>query len=229
MKPFDPTVHTPEALVAELGEVTKLSTDVYLAGSLGRAAIYDHLIGDPLWEYRRRDQLPTQNFLGGAADIDLLNVNANEDDFAPFSVDTGSFKGKQVSITSEGDTWFLESENRKFRRPLDSRTMEPIESRTVFGIECQTIPIQTHIALLGITGTIRAQDEIARELAVHIIESEKIPLFPPELYSPFIELTELNQKSRFAQMRRVYRNLVPYQVRRKIAPVFQPIKDRHLR
>jgi hypothetical protein len=223
-------LRSPDLLAEEINVITKNYPDALIAGSIGRAGLYGHLIDDPEYEYRRRDQHPTQTYRGGIADIDLINAPASITSHQlVFGTDLDSLGGRQVSLKRVDGNWLLLSKNRDFVANLDDRVMEPTLARTVYNARCKTLPAQTHYALLGITGTVREQDVVAQEILSEAIIKSGIPLLPDELYEPFRELFELNYESTMATARRAYRTILPLSVRRVLAPTMKKVKDRHLK
>lgn len=225
-----PGLYSPDLLAQEINAITETYPDVLIAGSLGRAGVYGHAFGDPEYEYRRRHQHPTQNFGGGPADIDLINAPGSiQDEPLHFGTDLGSFGGRQVSLVRQESGWLLRSTNRGFEAELDDRVMEPTLARTVYNARCNTLPIQTHYALIGLIGTIREQDAIAQQALAQAMETTTAPLLPVKLYEPFEELFALNYGSAFASARRAYRAIMPRYVRRVLAPTMQKVKDHQLK
>jgi hypothetical protein len=226
---FNPDVHTPDALSHELNQVLNVVPGALLVGSLGRAAFYDCALGDPTYEYRQRGQLPVRAFQGGPADIDLLEMPPAETAVGPFAVDRLTFGGRQVTIAIEDGDWHLQSSNRGYDAVIDPVVFEPVPAKTVYGAACNTVPAQTHLALLGIGGTLRPQDILARRLITENIQKGGLETLPVELYEPFKELRELNHQSLLSQIRKGYRSLVPRRIREPLAPLMQPVKDHFLR
>lgn len=230
MKTFSPDVHTPYVLAEEIDFIYQTSPDALLVGSLGRGGVYSALIGDAEHEYRSRRQQPIQNFEGYAADLDMINAPASlEGGLSPFSGDLKSFCGRQVTLAVVNGSWVLGSENRGFWAEVDERVMEPTVTTTVYGAPCRTLSPQTHLKLLGITGTIRKQDEIARGILDKTLTERRVATLPANLYEPFDELTELNYQSTLAAARRAYRAAVPKSLRKRLAPSMQKVKDHYLR
>jgi hypothetical protein len=230
MATFSSDKHTPLALAEEIEFITNAYPESLLVGSLGRAGVYCQEIGDANYEYKHRGQYPTQTFRGGTADLDIINAPLTlEQKLSPFDVDLRSFCGRQVTIVFSEGSWHLQSENRGFNVEIDERVMEPVKARTVYGARCRTLPARTHLALLGITGTVREQDKIASELLMETINTSRTTQPPNHLYQPFEDLFTLNYKSTMATSRRMYREIVPLGVRRLLAPTMQKVKDHHLR
>ena len=227
---YDPESHTLDALADQIESITDLHPEALLVGSLGRSAIYRSLLGDPTYEYKYRGKLPTQSYQGSPIDIDLVNAaSLVEVELRPFPVDLKSFNGRQIAIVRSDERWYLQSSNRGYRAELDPRVMEPIHAKTIHGTRCYTLSEQTHQALLGITGTLREQDIMAKSLLAEVMESRQVGRLPVRLYEPFFELRELNYKSLLERTRRHYRSTVPFMVRRRLAPAMQRIKDHQLR
>jgi hypothetical protein len=230
MSTFSPDVHTPYALAEEIDFINQTYPDAILVGSLGRGGIYKALVSDAEYEYSQRGQQPTQTFRGGAADIDIINAPIQlEGLLSPFDCDLKSFCGRQVAIAQVGVQWILSSENRGFVAEIDERVMEPTVAKTVYGAKCRTLPPQTHLKLLGLTGTVRKQDEIAQGILKRTIDDSHKAQLPAELYEPFDELFELNYRSAMTTARRAYRAAIPLSIRRSLAPTMQRVKDHHLR
>lgn len=219
---YNPDIHTPEALDAEIGRIYSRTPDALLVGSLGRAAAFGKAGYSPLVEFDYRSQNPL--FTGNKPrDIDVVDgVGAKIKD-SPFIVDSTVFNCPRVSLVREGTDWYLHSPAKRFTAPLHPAVMEPIASETVHGIPCVTVPLATHLALLGLKGRMSPKVLQTRELITQLGGSNERT--KSEIYRPFDELRALDTRGIYPLLQRYYHNLLPEHIRYFLLPISRPLKN----
>lgn len=213
---LNPTLHTPEALAAQVSEIYASDPDALLIGSLGRAILYGETYGDPLYEFRTRGERP-EGYGIKARDIDL--VSSKQDDElpqGPFCTDTVAFKNPSVSIRKVGSDWVLASLKRGFEEVINPATMDPTVGTSILDIPGQTIPCQTQLALYHCRGgPLRRKDNLPIAMLRHLCTYTGMSL-PKELYDPFNKLAELKMDRKEAAIRMIYQRLLPPSIETRI-------------
>jgi len=221
---FDADVHTPEALSCELRAFEIAHKGGLVIGSLGRAGLYSDVFGNPLHEFEARGEDPLGNAVK-ARDIDVIGVgDERQADFGPFELDNTCFADNQAFLVHDGGNWFLEGKRQKFSEPIHPDVMEPQEVETVFGIPCITVRPQTHLALYGLKGFLRAKDIETAKVLVALSEEDPYPL-PDELYEPFDRLRDMNMSSFYTKLRKVYQRCVSEDTRMALYPLVKRLKQ----
>lgn len=218
---------THEALAQQVGRVVEAYPEALLVGSLGRACIYDRVYGDPLHEYKLRDQDPTETACGDVGDIDLIGVPpaASEDMLGPFKIDTQAFNNPSVAIIKEGVDWLVRSRGRGYEAVLDPEVFAPIEAATICGVKCKVPPAKTQLAIMSSTGAMRPKDRIAVETLSKAIEDGVLTQVDQRSLLPLYEVGAKNSTSPAARIGQAYRILLPETVRLKVSPLVTPIKE----
>jgi len=105
--------------------------------------------------------------------------------------------------------------------------MEPVEGESVYGASVITVPVQTHLAVFGLKGALRPKDQnnysFLQQAAVR--ENSKLP---EELYEPFDRMRVVANSGWFNNTRQIYRTVVPYRLRKKLAPASSFIVEKVL-
>lgn len=220
-------VHTFEALSLQLERTRLVYPESLIVGTLGRAGVYNEVFDDPFVEYEARGQNPLTKYRGkSVGDIDIIG-GPSEDEcvgFGPFYMDIIAFGCSQMSITRKGTEWILGSSLHGYEEVIPPKALKPVKATTVYGAECMIPPAQTQLALLGLSGVDREQDIIARGIMEQAIQEGADDDVSSDDLAPFHELADLNRNSRFAQLRKFYRNTLPEPLRVKLSPAVQPIK-----
>ncbi len=223
MRLFDPTIHTPEGLAAQL-ETMSVQQET-LIGSLGRAVLYHWYGSDPEREFRIRGE-PVERSGAKARDIDLLGMPevAGRYTEAPFEVDFCTHDEFVQVVMDRGD-WILTSPRKTFCEPVRPEVMEPIRGETVLGVSAQTLPPQTQLALYGLKGLLRPKDRLTmvplQELVSHLNPQDRLP---GVMFQPFQALRRLNQQDPYIRLLRAYTAIVPDCVRVQVRPLEKVLK-----
>lgn len=157
-------------------------------GSIGRAAIYEHMGLNPFLEYEARQQQPLVTATGKPRDVDVIGVSDRGGRFKglPHFVDPSPYQvlGRDLEKRQEG-VWRFKG----FSGPaqdINERCFEPFEAE-IMGVPCVTVRPATHMALL----TPKPRYKIAYELfRDHLPEDEQAFLFSGA-YRPFGDFTVL--------------------------------------
>lgn len=223
---YNPTIHTAEALQDEINTIYGVEPNTLLVGSLGRAVLYGVYLNDAEYEYRANQESPILRSKKEVRDIDAIGFTpAVAVEVGPYVVDTEAFDNRSVRISREGDDWVLESDCYRFAEQIPAAAMEPIEAYTVYDTPCQTVSVQTHLALLGgMYGLLRTKDIKNLQLLRQLADHEDVPHMPNELFAPFQRLAELNSTGWFPKAQFLYRTVVPQPVRHKLRPLAFAIK-----
>ncbi len=213
---YSPELHNPVALHDQLTDLHTNNPDTRLVGSLGRAV----LLGDPVAEYRLRNEHPLRNRHNDARDLDLITSGWVQTT-GPFPLDTVSFNNPSVRISKHGNDWWLHSDEKKFAEPLHPDTMQPIEGTTVYDIPVVTLPWQTHLALTQARGVPRRKDEQSIQLLAAAGEARGNTL-PGQLYAPFQRLQQIPEPAGKRMLRSVYRR-IPRGIDHAVSPLLKHI------
>ncbi|MBX4190500.1 hypothetical protein KW794_00230 [Candidatus Saccharibacteria bacterium] len=217
---YSPEAHTPQTLMRQVEGLYQRQPDIFLVGSLGRAAAYDMLTGVPYHEFDQSSIVRRPD--GTTRDIDVVNIDPTlwfssmNDLTRPFTVD--NFTSPRVGIENKIGTWVLKSKPLGFEAELDARLMEPVHHR-LLGVDVVTFHPQTHMALLGIKGDFREKDFNNKQKLQKAINNSDINLLPPELFEPFEELQESWTRDFVLRARDVYRQIMPKSIHRRLTPV----------
>lgn len=209
MHMFDPRVHTPEALTAELAALEAYNPDSRIVGSLGRAVLLNEAQGDPTLEYRTRGARPLHDPTDPSGnrkvrDIDALNVPHLNGFEQVFPIDSLSGTSPQAAVVRTEGGWRLQSTDSGFDEPLDSAVMSLVHGETVFSIPVQTVRAQAHRALLEVRATEYDKDHLAAALLADLIADDEKPL-PEYLFDPFRALMRLQQRGPQPMINRHFR------------------------
>lgn len=181
--------------------------DLRLVGSLGRAAWFDKVLGDPLAEYKARGENPLRDGLGRLRDIDIIAEDGTTTD-GPHPLDAMAFHNSSVDVLRNGEEWVLRSEDRGFEARLDPKVMEPVHGKTVYGVPCRTLPWQTQIALCEAKGVLRFKDDLGMR-ALRQAGRTSGQALPEELYLPFVQLLKIEERPVNRLLRLIYRRYIP--------------------
>jgi len=220
---FDNTLHTPEALSAEIDTLYARAPETLLVGSLGRAILFGLLSGSQTTEFDYRGQTP-EGRLGMARDIDAIDAHVDDSSFVPYPLDNTVFSNDTVELVHEGSQWHLVSRARNFAEPIRGEVMAPVEGKTVFSIPARTVPLSTLVALHGINGIMRDKDQDTLLLMHALVDLQDSKPLPEAFYEPFERLREMNARAFATKMRRLYRGFVPLPIRTQLLPVTRAIK-----
>jgi hypothetical protein len=224
MSKFEDNIHTAEALSVQIESLRSSEADMLLIGSLGRAGVYSLIMNNPLFEFNTRGQSPLKKG-ETARDIDVIAESAfiNSD---PFKVDSLPAGTPLFSLNREGMDWWVVSTKRNFSEPLHPAVMEPLEVEIPYGIRCTTIPAQTHVALYGMQGAMRKQDQQTKALLEETVLTARMAQLPSNMYEPFDKLRVLNSQGLYHALQHTYRFIVPDTWRQKAGPVTSWLKYR---
>lgn len=190
---YHPEQHTPDALAEQVQNIYDNHPDILIVGSLGRAAIYEAILGDAEYEYKISGRKPTQRWSLDAADIDLINaasLQVSGDEL--FEVDINTFGGDFVDIYHDEHNWVIHSVERGFRNLILPQVMKPVVSKTIYGADCRTVPLQTHLALVGMSGDFSFQDMEAFGALCDAADLAGSVEIPEVFFYPFNELRRIN-------------------------------------
>lgn len=216
-----------EVLAGQIERVVDAYPDALLVGSLGRATVYNEVYGDPLHEYRIRNQDPTRTDCGEKRDIDLIGapLEASEDTLGPFKIDTLAFNNNVIAIVKKGNDWLVRSSGRNYEEILAPEVFEPVEATTILGVRCKVPPAKTQLAIMSCTGIKRPKDKVTAEVLSKAIKDGGLDQVDQESLLPLYEVGVRNSKSPAAMIGRAYRMLLPEKVRLKASPLVTPIRE----
>lgn len=128
---------------------------VPLVGSLGRAATYAELVGDPLHEFTDRGEDPLLQDGTMPRDIDVVGWKVPAPEralYSPHYVDDEAFDYETVRLARDGGDWRLTlypgmPEQQEFG--LDASLFALRRGVTILGAPCYTMRPATHFALLS--------------------------------------------------------------------------------
>lgn len=220
---YDPRLHTGDSLASQLDLLRLCHPDAIVVGSLGRAAIFREILGDPNYEYTMRSQDPLRK-QSMARDIDLTS---QESDFppGPFPIDTTAFSGNRSKLVQENNIWFLTADRHGFAEELRPDVMELAEKRTVYDAMAQVLPAQTQLEILHLNGYKIPKVQRAFDILSEVLEGSGRPKLPVEHYGPFRKLSKLN-RTPVVRFRYAYRDHIPLAVRQCLLPVTRVVSRR---
>lgn len=218
------TTHAPEQLAQAIDTLYRMRPDALLVGSLGRAAHFGRLTGDPSLEFRQRGQAIHIDPDGKHRDIDVIVPPPTKlpSFIGETAIDDVCFLRPVVSIVRESDgaCWLI-SRVYNFAEPLHPSIMEPVKATTVFGFPCLVPPAQTMRQLSGVP-TARPKDMEAARIMDSVGFTGNLP---QELYVPFEQLRHIANTSLTKRLGRIYRGTVPLPVRKAVRSILPGVRD----
>jgi hypothetical protein len=182
----NPFIPSEEGMKKTISEIS--SQGLLIVGSLGRAAIYNKLLGDPMYEFHARGQdvlmapvIESSSRLR-PRDVDVVGgeYTGPLSDYFPHTPDTKATR----MITKEQDGRWVFTYKSGEQVSLDPSLFQPVEAETIFQTPCLTVRPATHIALLT-SRSPRPKDIQAKELLEGVLPEEDRQLLTTDLYKGF--------------------------------------------
>lgn len=219
---------SPTQLAEELLCIQEQDPHIIIAGSLGRAALFNRYLYNPGFEYTRREETPLMG-QSKPRDIDVIgNVSLTGLLEVPHEVDIRAYNNDFFSIDyEEPGAWYLRSARYGFEERLDEKVMAPVHGHTVFGIPCRTVGLQTHLNLFGTRGNLRDKDIASRAALMELWDDVRDAgeLKEGGIFEPFEELREVIKKDWFVRIQHLYYSAVSEGMRETLSPHIQKAKN----
>lgn len=218
---YDRLVHTPDRLGLDLSRMCEFNPNVRVAGSLGRAVVYDQIGKGFGFEFDSRDQAVTHRRLNRsrmvARDIDVMGPLDDVSELA-FPVDRSAYTSMQAEMVYENDQWWLVGRKHRFAEELEPEVMEAYLGR--LGEHSYiTIPPATQYAALWVLGSMRSNKIVTTHRQFgQALNDNGINTAGSEL-TPFYRLGELNRDDFVNRARHTYRMRIPGGVRERLVPI----------
>ena len=163
---------------------------IQVGGSIGRAVIYDALVGDAAREFTRRgERWPLWQYTSVLRDIDPLDPDMPSEVAGCFRpehpIDTAAFDNGRKRIRRIGDTWHVAiypDTPHERAMTVSGELCTPWVGNTIYGIPCRTVRPAMHRALLASADMPRAKDRIAKEVLDEVMPADDTVLMHSDEY-----------------------------------------------
>jgi hypothetical protein len=194
--PFNPDVHTFDALQQQLAELH--AQQAILVGSIGHTAFIPDL-------FERRGEHPLKTNKNHARDIDVVCEGYTlAGPTGPFPVDLQSTRGDDIDLKHCQGSWILRRPESGYVAQLADEIMEPQMLRTVGGIACRTFSLPVHISLITSIGSkMRPKDKQRLSWLHERLTSKDYRLLASPAFEPFRTVALQNDRRIIKPIRRI--------------------------
>jgi len=162
------------------------SQGLLIVGSLGRAAIYNALLHDPMYEFTARGESALMSDQPGGRqgprDVDIMGgeYTGHFSDYFPHRPDNGA---AHMITRDQNNDWVFTNRvgNRVY---LEPSLFESVNGETLYDVPCVTVRPATHVALIT-SRSLCPKDILARQLLEGVLPAEERALLETSLYREF--------------------------------------------